>query len=131
MSIRLHNLPYHHLLTQDQCAEIAGCATSTIAKHRLGGLLAYKPTRPITIPAWSFRAYVKMMSNGVRSSLHRTLHIDAADAAVYSRLDGVISVADKPDAIIKTVVAETESLWRKYKAAKKERDKRQARRAAA
>jgi len=118
-------------MTQLQCATFAGCSASTIAAHRLAGLLPYIPTRPIKIRVGDFKIYMRMMTNGVRSQLHRSMHIEAEDAAVYSRLDGVVSFTDaKPEIIIDEVIRGTESLWKKYKAAAKTKIKRDQRKAA-
>jgi hypothetical protein len=67
-----------------------------------------------------------MMSNGVKSQLHRSMHIAAEDAAVYSRLDGTVVTEKQPEVVIETVIRETESLWKKYKAQKKKKGKRTA-----
>lgn len=131
MAPRWHNFPDDYRLTQEQCAMFAGCAVSTIAHHRLAGLLPYIPSRPIRIRVGDFRVYMRMMTNGVKTRLHRSLHIDSEDAAVYSRLDGVVSfMNEKPDVVIENVVNLTESLWKKYKAQAKAKAKREARKAA-
>lgn|SRR5262245_10744731 len=128
---RWHNYPDDYRLTQQQCADAAGCSVSTIASHRLAGLLPYVPSRPIRVRVGDFKIYMRMMTNGVKTRLHRSMHIEAEDAAVYSRLDGVVNFThDKPEVVIETVIHTTESLWKKYKAQAKAKAKREARKAA-
>ena len=119
---RWHNYPDDYLMTQEECAGICGCAPSTIAAHRMAGLLPYKITRPVTIRAGDFRVYFHMLHNGHKSQLHRSLRIAPEDCPSYSRLDGMATYTERPEeVVIDTVIKATDMLWKKYKAKAQQR----------
>lgn len=113
---RLHNYADDDRLTQEECAELMGCAPSTIANRRYAGLLPYAPTRPITIKAGDLKVLAKMLANGHAKDLHRGLRIQAEDCPTYSRLDGMSSLTyASADSVISAVVKQTHKLWTKYR----------------
>lgn len=125
MNNRWMTYPEDHRMTQDECANIVGCSPATIAKHRGAGLLPYVPSRPIRILKRDFAIYMRLLAN--KGSIHRTLHIEAEDAAVYSRLDGVVFADAKPEQVIREVISGCDMLWKKYKALALQRGEPKAR----
>lgn len=109
-------LPDGALLTLDDCADISGYSKGTLYSHRYAGLLPFVPGRPIQVRVGDFKVYLKLISEGVRNRLHRSLKIEMDDRAAYSCLEAVPDfTARKAEDIIEEVVRETTMIWRHYK----------------
>lgn len=125
---RFHNYPDDHLLTRAEAAHIIGCSTGMLCNHSYAGLLPFIPGRPIHVRVGDLKVYIKMMSNGVSRSLHRSLRIAHEDRQAYSPLHGVVDFQQKKaDDTIAVVIKETGYLWKKFKEQQKTKSKRKQR----
>jgi hypothetical protein len=113
------------LLSTKEVAAICDCSTSVISAHRSAGLLPFVPgVRPVKHRVGDVKVYRKMMLNGVKDKLHRSLRIAPEDRQVYSPLHGLMSFTEENyKETINSVIAETDAIWKRYKLAKDEEKK--------
>jgi hypothetical protein len=116
---RWSNLPDSHLVTRAEVEAVTGISKSSLCAHSYAGLLPFIPGRPVHIRLGDLKLYLRMMSNGVSRSLHRSMRVAHEDRQAYSVLHGIAEFTAKPpDQMINAVVRETGYLWKKYKAQK-------------